>query len=95
MCARTPFFSQKTAMSPDSSSECDPDAGSALKGIFGFLEKSFPDVAREGAVSAELREQMEKFANGKIPAEQIESLCTQILRSPESIRAFAQILGRS
>ena len=80
-------------MSPNSSSDSDPSAEDALKDIFGFLEKSFPDVARETAVSAELRQQMEKFANGKIPAEQIESLCTQILRSPESIRAFAQILG--
>jgi hypothetical protein len=36
---------------------------------------------------------MEKFAEGKIPLTEIEGLCTQILRSPESIRAFAQILG--
>jgi len=64
-----------------------------LKEIFGFLKKSFPEGAGESALPPELRQQMEKFAEGKIPLTEIEGLCTQILRSPESIRAFAQILG--
>lgn len=82
-------------MSPDSSSESDPNAEDALKDIFGFLEKSFPDGARDSAVPPELRRLMVEFAEGKIPLAEIEALCTQILRSPESIRALAQILGRA
>ena len=80
-------------MSPDSSSDPDPSAEDALKEIFGFLEKNFPEGAGESALPPELRQQMEKFAEGKIPLTEIEGLCTQLLRSPESIRAFAQILG--
>jgi hypothetical protein len=80
-------------MSPDSSSDPDPSVEDPLNEIFGFLEKSFPDGAGESAVLPELRQQMEKFAEGKIPVAEIEALCTQILRSPESIRTFAQILG--
>ena len=64
-----------------------------MKEIFGFLEKNFPNGVSESVVPPELRQQMEKFAEGKIPLTEIEGLCTQILRSPESIRAFAQILG--
>ena len=82
-------------MSPDSSSDPDPSAEDALKEIFGFLEKNFPNGVSESVVPPELRQQMEKFAEGKIPLTEIEGLCTQILRSPESIRAFAQILGGS
>jgi len=82
-------------MSPDSSIDPDPSAEDALKDIFGFLEKSFPEGAGESALPPELRQQMEKFAEGKIPLTEIEGLCSQILRSPESIRAFAQILGGS
>ena len=80
-------------MSPDSSIDSDPSAEDALKDIFGFLEKSFPEGTGESDLPPELRQQMEKFAEGKIPLTEIEALCTQILRSPESIRAFAQILG--
>ena len=80
-------------MSPDSSIDSDPSAEDALKDIFGFLEKSFPEGTGESDLPPELRQQMEKFAEGKIPLTEIEGLCTQILRSPESIRAFAQILG--
>ena len=80
-------------MSPDSSIDSDPSAEDPLKEIFGFLEKSFPEGAGESALPPELRQQMEKFAEGKIPLTEIEGLCSQILRSPESIRAFAQILG--
>lgn len=76
-------------------SEPDPSAGDALKDIFGFLEKNFPNGVSESVVPLELRQQMEKFAEGKSPVAEIEALCTQILRSPESIRAFAQILGGS
>lgn len=82
-------------MSPDSSSESDPNAEDALKDIFGFLGKSFTDGARDSAVPPELRRLMVEFAEGKIPLAEIEALCTQILRSPESIRALAQILGRA
>ena len=64
-----------------------------MKEIFGFLEKSFPEGTGESDLPPELRQQMEKFAEGKIPLTEIEGLCTHILRSPESIRAFAQILG--
>jgi len=80
-------------MSPDSSIDSDPSAEDALKEIFGFLEKSFPEGTGERELPPEVRQQMEKFAEGKIPLTEIEGLCSQILRSPESIRAFAQILG--
>jgi hypothetical protein len=81
-------------MSPDSPGEPEPEAGDALKTIFGLLEKNLP--ARDGSaqLSDELREKMEQFAKGKIPNEEIESLSGQILASPEAIRAFAEILGR-
>lgn len=79
-------------MSPESSSE--PEAGEGLKNILGFLEKNLPASEGEVQVSAELREKMEQFANGKIPPNEIENLSGQILASPEAIRVFAEILGR-
>ena len=79
-------------MSPESSGE--PEAGDSLKTIFGFLEKNLPASEGEAHVSAELREKMEQFANGKIPTNEIENLSGQILASPEAIRVFAEILGR-
>jgi hypothetical protein len=72
----------------------DPDAGDALKNIFGFLEKNLPASDGSAEVPAELREKMEQFASGKIPQDEIENLSGQILASPEAIRVFAEILGR-
>lgn len=82
-------------MLSDSSSVIDPNAEDGLKDIFGFLEKSFLDGASSDSVPPELRQQMERFAEGQIPVGEIEALSTQILHSPELIRAFAQILHRS
>jgi hypothetical protein len=82
-------------MSPDSSSDSAPGSDDALKNIFGYLEKNFPSEAGDSAVPEELRRLMKEFAEGKTPSAEIEALCTQILRTPESIRAFAQILGGS
>ncbi len=79
-------------MSPESSGQ--PEAGDALKNIFGFLEKNLPESDGSAEVPAELREKMEQFANGKIPDNEIENLSGQILASPEAIRVFAEILGR-
>ena len=79
-------------MSPESSG--DPDAGDALKNIFGFIEKNLPASDDSAKVPDELREKMEQFANGKIPPNEIENLSGQILASPEAIRVFAEILGR-
>ena len=79
-------------MSPESSG--DPDAGDALKNIFGFLEKNLPASDGPAEVPAELREKMEQCANGKIPPNEIENLSSQILASPEAIRVFAEIIGR-
>jgi hypothetical protein len=79
-------------MSPESSSE--PEAGEGLKNILGLLEKNLPASEGEAHVSAELREKMEQFANGKIPPNELENLSGQILASPEAIRVFAEILGR-
>jgi hypothetical protein len=79
-------------MSPESSGQ--PEAGDALKNIFGFLEKNLPVSDGSAEVPAELRKKMEQFANGKIPANEIENLSGQILASPEAIRVFAEILGR-
>ncbi len=79
-------------MSPESSGQ--PEAGDALKNIFGFLEKNLPESDGSPEVPAELREKMEQFANGKIPDNEIENLSGQILASPEAIRVFAEILGR-
>ena len=79
-------------MSPESSGQ--PEAGDALKNIFGFLEKNLPVSDGSAEVPAELREKMEQFANGKIPDNEIENLSGQILASPEAIRVFAEILGR-
>ena len=79
-------------MSPEPSSE--PGGSDALKEIFVLLEKDFPASDGSAQVSAELREKMEQFAKGEIPNEEIENLSSQILASPEAIRAFAEILGR-
>lgn len=79
-------------MSPESSGEAE--AGEGLKNILGFLKKNLPASEGEAHVSAELREKMEQFANGKIPPNEIENLSGQILASPEAIRVFAEILGR-
>ncbi len=79
-------------MSPESSGQ--PEAGDALKNIFGFLEKNLSASDGSAEVPAELREKMEQFANGKIPPNEIENLSGQILASPEAIRVFAEILGR-
>ena len=76
------------------SPEPGPESGDALKNIFGFLEKKLPASDGQPQVSAELREKMEQFANGKIPRNEIENLSSQILASPDAIRAFAEILGR-
>lgn len=79
-------------MSPEASGE--PEAGEGLKNIFGLLEKNLPASGDQLQVSIELREKMERFANGKIPPDEIENLSAQILASPEAIRVFAEILGR-
>jgi hypothetical protein len=79
-------------MSPESSGQ--PEAGDALKNIFGFLEKNLPVSDGSAEVPAELREKMEQFAKGKIPPNEIENLSGQILASPDAIRVFAEILGR-
>jgi len=79
-------------MAPESSGQ--PEAGDALKNIFGFLEKNLPVSDGSAEVPAELREKMEQFAKGKIPPNEIENLSGQILASPDAIRVFAEILGR-
>ena len=79
-------------MSPETSNESG--GSDALKEIFGLLEKNLPASDGSAQVSAELREKMEQFAKGEIPNEEIENLSSQILASPEAIRAFAEILGR-
>lgn len=80
-------------MSLESSNE--PGGADALKGCFGLLEKNFHGGTGEVGVPEELRQRMEEFADGLIPEGEIEALCTRILREPESIRAFAEILARS
>ena len=79
-------------MSPEASNESG--GSDALKEIFGLLEKNLTASDASAQVSAELREKMEQFAKGEIPNEEIENLSSQILASPEAIRAFAEILGR-
>lgn len=88
------IFSANIAMSPEASDELGSESGGALKNIFGLLEKNLPASGDQLQVSIELREKMERFANGKIPPDEIENLSAQILGSPETIRAFAEILGR-
>lgn len=80
-------------MSPDTGGEIVSSPDDALKNIFGYLEKNFPSELGDSSEPEELRRLMKEFAEGKIPLAEIEAVCTQILRSPESIRTFAQILG--
>jgi hypothetical protein len=82
-------------MSPDRSRRPYAEAGDALNDLLGFLEKNPPAADGKCQVSAELQRRMEEFAAGQIPDEEIEGLCGQILSSPESIRAFVEILGRN
>ncbi len=82
-------------MSPDRSRRPYAEAGNALNDLLGLLEQNPPAAGGKCQVSAELRHRMEEFAAGRIPDEEIEGLCGQILSSPDSVRAFVEILGRN
>ena len=63
--------------------------------IFAYLAKEAGEVrGRSDSKAAELRRQIELFARGKIPPDELDPLCADLATSPEAMETLARLLRK-
>lgn len=68
---------------------------STWKNIFAFLRKGSDEVrGRSEEGGPNLRRQLELFAKGQIPPEQLDDLCAEIATSPDAMETLARLLRK-
>jgi hypothetical protein len=63
--------------------------------IFAFLAKEAGEVrGRADSKAAGLKRQIELFARGKIPPDELDPLCADLATSPEAMETLARLLRK-